>query len=477
MTFRWAYLTVETSSMFPDAQQAYAAGLVEGYLTEELMQLNWLNTLNGYCSQPYSQYCLRLHDFLGKNLDWMKVQIKSKAQEMPYWHQVELFLLQSAGLANGIKKQSTALNMDIDVFGLYMFQVGGDFEDLESVLGKPDIQRPLGSGSCSALVKVLPDNSDLYVAQDTWNNYQGMLRILKVYNFSFSLVDGTSVKYLVNIILKVSMETTIGNSNPDLWKYVTPESVLEGIRSVVANRLSTSGSQWASIFSAYNSGTYNNEWMVIDYKKFIPGAKTLMQGLLTVLDQIPGTIQVDDLTNLLSAQGYFPSYNVPYFPDIFNASGNQALVDKYGDWFTYDKTPRALIFRRDHQSVSDVISMTKLMRYNDFTKDPLSRCNCTPPYSAENAISARSDLNPANGTYPFGALSHRSHGGVDMKLTTYQLAQSLAFVAVGGPTWDQNPPFQWSKSDYGPAVPHFGQPDLWQFSPILFNGTGLFPVS
>lgn len=73
-----------------------------------------------------------------------------------------------------------------------MFQVGGDFEDLESVLGKPDIQRPLGSGSCSALVKVLPDNSDLYVAQDTWNNYQGMLRILKVYNFSFSLVDGTS---------------------------------------------------------------------------------------------------------------------------------------------------------------------------------------------------------------------------------------------------------------------------------------------
>lgn len=52
------------------------------------------------------------------------------------------------------------------------------------------------------------------------------------------------------------METTIGNSNPDLWKYVTPESVLEGIRSVVANRLSTSGSQWASIFSAYNSGTY-----------------------------------------------------------------------------------------------------------------------------------------------------------------------------------------------------------------------------
>jgi hypothetical protein len=31
--------------------------------------------------------------------------------------------------------------------------------------------------------------------------------------------------------------------------------------------------------------------------------------------------------------------------------------------------------------------------------DPLSACECTPPYSGENGISARSDLNPANGKY------------------------------------------------------------------------------
>ena len=51
-----------------------------------------------------------------------------------------------------------------------------------------------------------------------------------------------------------------------------------------------------------------------------------------------------------------------YFPDIFNASGGQANVKKYGDWFTYDKTPRALIFKRDHVKVKDLDSMTKLMR-------------------------------------------------------------------------------------------------------------------
>ena len=52
------------------------------------------------------------------------------------------------------------------------------------------------------------------------------------------------------------METTIGNYNPDLWKYVTADSVFEGLRSMVANRLATSGKEWSSIFSTYNSGTY-----------------------------------------------------------------------------------------------------------------------------------------------------------------------------------------------------------------------------
>merc|ERR1719323_1581146 len=80
------------------------------------------------------------------------------------------------------------------------------------------------------------------------------------------------------------------------------------------------------------------------------------------------------------------------------------------------------------------------MRYNNFTLDPLSKCDCSPPYSGENAISARNDLNPRNGTYPFGALGHRSHGGTDMKVTSYKLSQNLQFIAQSGPTWNPLPP-------------------------------------
>lgn len=51
-----------------------------------------------------------------------------------------------------------------------------------------------------------------------------------------------------------------------------------------------------------------------------------------------------------------------YFEEIFNASGNVELVKKYGDWFTYDKNPRAQIFRRNQTLVHDLDSMIRLMR-------------------------------------------------------------------------------------------------------------------
>lgn len=57
--------------------------------------------------------------------------------------------------------------------------------------------------------------------------------------------------------------------------------------------------------------------------------------------------------------------------------------------FSYQDTPRARIFARDHTKVVDMQSMLRLMRSNDFKHDPESKCDCIPPYSSENAISSR----------------------------------------------------------------------------------------
>lgn len=59
-----------------------------------------------------------------------------------------------------------------------------------------------------------------------------------------------------SILLQVTLETTIGNSNPALWKNVHPVgTVPEWLRNIVANRLATDGLQWAEIFRRNNSGT------------------------------------------------------------------------------------------------------------------------------------------------------------------------------------------------------------------------------
>ncbi|VDM80992.1 unnamed protein product, partial [Strongylus vulgaris] len=86
--------------------------------------------------------------------------------------------------------------------------------------------------------------------------------------------------------------------------------------------------------------------------------------------------------------------------------------------------------------------------YNDYTKDEFSKCNCNPPYSAEAGISARGDLNPANGTYEFPGQGHVNHGALDYKGTNVSLMKKLEFRAQGGPTWGTVPPFKWSTFDF-----------------------------
>ncbi|XP_041084538.1 putative phospholipase B-like 2 [Polyodon spathula] len=483
----WAYLEVTTSGKYNDSLQAYAAGLVEAALTQQLIYMHWMNTMVGYCG-PYKYdtgYCQRLKDYIIRNLQWMQGQMES-GEDPQYWHQVRLALLQLRGLEDSYNDQILLPlgSFSLNPFGFLLFNLGGDLEDLESALNKTDQSRALGSGSCSALIKLLPGNKDLLVSHDTWNNYQSMLRIMKKYSFAFqaspqaestipggvqafssypgSIFSGDDF-YILSSGL-VTLETTIGNSNPALWKFVTPEgTVMEWLRNMIANRLAKTGKEWAGLFSKFNSGTYNNQWMIIDYNYFTPGKTDIKENLFTVLEQIPGLIMIADKTEELFRKGYWASYNIPYFERIFNASGGPELVQQYGDWFSFDLNPRAQIFRRNHSQVIDMESMIRLMRYNNFLEDPLSVCQgCNPPHNGENAISARSDLNPANGTYPFGALKQRPHGGTDMKVTSFSLYRDYQLLAVSGPTWDQVPPFQWSSSPYNRLL-HMGHPDTWAF--------------
>lgn len=107
---------------------------------------------------------------------------------------------------------------------------------------------------------------------------------------------------------------------------------MEFIRAMVANRLASGPAEWVKIFKRYNSGTYNNQWMIVNYFAFSSGGPLPSRDLLHVLEQLPGYIESDDLTEHLINRTYWASYNVPSFPFIFNMSGNYDMQQRYGNW-------------------------------------------------------------------------------------------------------------------------------------------------
>ncbi|VVC38023.1 Phospholipase B-like [Cinara cedri] len=485
----WSYLEIRTIELARDIDQAYAAGFLEGSLTADLIYSHWYNTVRGYCIDRPT-ICKNLTDFLTTNKNWISSKFNKYS---PYWFQVTLFYKQLDGLHEGYMRGKSDHTPDLSWNDLFWLNAISELDDISQALNPSEVDRikVLGSGSCSALVKLLPGNKDLLVSHVTWDGYETMLRIQKRYSLrykkshtskklirgfdmAFSSSPGTIHSgddfYLISSGL-ATMETTIDNYNQSLWSNVKPVGqVLEFVRAMVANRIAENPADWADTFKLYNSGTYNNQWMIINYAAFEPGNSLPTKDVLHVLEQMPGYVVHEDLTGHLINRTYWASYNVAYFPFVFNRTGNYDLEQRYGKWFSYSDTPRARIFARDHVNIHCDQCMWHLMRSNDFKNDPESRCDCSPPYSAENAISARCDLNPANGSYPIPAMGHRLHGATDVKLTTSKLFQRLEFKAVCGPTPGTNNtlgPFCWSKSDYNDKVSHVDQPDCFNFDPVV----------
>lgn len=97
-----------------------------------------------------------------------------------------------------------------------------------------------------------------------------------------------------------------GNSNPDLNVYVQPNTVLEWIRNTVANRMAASAEEWYQIYAPLNSGTYNNQNYILDFKRFKPH-QPVQPGTLTMVEQIPNYVKLTDVSDLLQQKGYWGS--------------------------------------------------------------------------------------------------------------------------------------------------------------------------
>ncbi|XP_077509298.1 putative phospholipase B-like 2 [Amblyomma americanum] len=466
----WSYLEVESSPSVSDHIQAYAAGALEAYLTRQLIEYQWTNMFGRYCYNNIL-YCSRLRRFLNYNLRYSHRQQDIHRDADPYWRMVHLQMQQLTGLHDVFEYRALDFRNRLRTASRVLFLSGvGDLLELEAKFGRILDRHSIMMLTCSALIKIAPGNRDIYFAHTSWFKFSSMLRTQKKYKFPWRTIE-TQGDVIPGHTLTMSsypgclnsfddfhltsaglavMETSLKNTNHRLLLRVRPNAgPLTWVRNMVASRLATSGSQWAAIFTRFNSGTYNNQWMILDYKRFMPGG-SLQPETLWLVEQLPGMVEFSDITPILNMQGYWGSYNEAFLPNIAlmtRPAGRERSLNHYS------LDPRAETMRLLHPCVTDMETLKKLMRYTATSGMCPLPCNYSRLSSNEYAsMCPRFDL-----------WLHGPSGGTDTKITNHRLFQSLEFEAVSGPTSQDTPPFQWSTSPFRAAAAHFGQPDTWDF--------------
>lgn len=333
----------------------------------------------------------------------------------------------------------------------------------------------ISKSHCTAVIKCVYDSKtiiDLLVAHTTWDSFSEMHRIFKVYDFKFSLfskqrnslvmfssypgtLTSTDDYYLLNSKISI-LETTIEILDKDIYKKSAKSSdnhIPNYIRISISNRLSNTGKEWTEYFKQNNSGTYNSQWMIIDYSTLESKRETgeNPKGLLYVMEQIPGDIEIEDMTDVLLKQGYWASFNRPYFQSTYNKTGYPEMLMRYKlPIYSYSNNPRAILIGKRIMSISSIDGLKALMQSTKNEMGELTTDSVSPRYD----LITDSRFNKAS-------------GGIDTKITSSRLAKSNKIHAISGPSYqDNNTPFDWSSY---PNDPHYGLPQTWNFSWIDFT--------
>mmetsp|Transcript_26334 Transcript_26334/g.73628 ORF Transcript_26334/g.73628 Transcript_26334/m.73628 type:complete len:590 (-) Transcript_26334:224-1993(-) len=465
----WGRLFIKTSSTH--AAAAHAAGYLEGALTAKRFTQHLNNYKSYYKLEPLPQ---EVRTFVEASDAWTREQITRSGSADTYWDNVGFIYAQLDGLLQGANDHLDPTER-LSRMDLLLLNLQGDMEDVlqaARVTARPNFtsmsllelnawQRQ--RSHCSALVKLVPDGSELFTGHNMWWSYYAMLRVFKRYEFGTKptvamssypgILASTDDFYQVENL--VVMEATLPDWNAALLEAVSPRPLPCWIRAMTSSYLAKSGPDWMRTFSMHNSGTYNNMWMVVDYSKFTPG-RPLPEGVLTVGEQLPGYFYFEDQSRVLS-YGYWPSYNKAVYPETQRSVRQDVMAKERGPSFSHEFDVRAQIFRRDQGRVSSDEDMQRILRYNNFQKDPLARG------SPNDQLAARGDLGNTSATAAF-------FGAVDGKYTSFAHVRAQKVVVVSGPTHDDQPVFDWSRtSTLATMVSHVGQPDRFDFDWVVMG--------
>ena len=490
-TIGWDYLSISTyeknDSKYNDSMKAYAMGYLEGILTKDRIYPYYNNFHKYFLSNVPDEAIPMYYQFMVMRLNYMKEKSLENMEEDPYWEFVHYMYQQIIGIYEGYNTvaeegKKLELGQIITIAGISDAQDYGNYlirklmPNFKEMSPEEKERYLLLNSHCSALVKLAKDWSDIWFGHNTWNNYVLMIRIFKEYRFvtnkgneksktiAFSsypcAVSSPDEFHLLDSNL-VQMGTSINILKDELYDLIAIESIGSSFRQMLAGRLASSAEEWTKIFARENSGTCNEQAIILDMNKIDFKNKKIEDKALMIIEQMPNKTETKDVTEYLR-KGHWPSYNVPFIDTIYKDLGyyvNETSEGVYEN-VEYTQSERALIFKRDQGNINSKEEFKKFMRYNDYKNDNISHND------PSKAISARHDLGDGNNTV--------CGGGIDSKFISVKelLEKKNLIYIISGPTNDQQETFSWSNHtcrDDKDRLSYTGINDVWNFPWINYN--------
>ncbi|KAI4495679.1 hypothetical protein M0802_008514 [Mischocyttarus mexicanus] len=465
----WSIIEIETSAKYPDTVQAYAAGLLEGSLTWQLIHHHWYNTINVICNKNPIE-CRKSRRYLRDNSAVIRERAELLESKDSFWHMVRLFYAQLDGLEVGwrfaVRRSRQSAEIQTEDFLWLAMASDLSYNDLTLINGS---NTSIGEKGMIFLKALARENKEPLIAigHNTAAPYAKMLRLLKRYKFNYHVLPGSKN------VAKIPTKSIIMSSYPgalsshDEFYLMTSENrelivagmplsvptrdpldfaslenqVMSSIRVMTANRLATDSKSWSKFLTFQNDVNSMHQWITYE-----PRSSNVW-----LIEQLGTTTHVADYTKEFADSGVALFTGLPYFQEIKKAAGTINEDD---------------LLTRRHYLIQSQENITIMEDVRKFMRGYSSQEEKSP--TVEN-ISETYDFNLSQIRTYRGDLEKPPlpMGVIDSKIIAADVNGLETFEATSGPVRFNEliSAFQWSKSF--PNISHImGQPDVFDFDSI-----------
>ncbi len=292
----WGVLDVQTNGAAEDNDQGFAAGLLEGWLTAKHIH----STAKNLAQEIFKNFSMP-HDigaFFEAQDKWAREMVRSSAHADAFFAQTGYLLRQYDGLVAGYNAAAAA--GAAPAAGAWIFQLLNGVGDLFDII--PAVRKHarvdlltmnktlaellhFKQSHCSALIKTTGNYDDIFVAHSSWYTFANTNRIMKHYDLNFRDPSTAATKvsfssypgYLESLddfYMLSSGLTWTQTSNmmldQSVYDKVVPQALLAWQRVRIASAMAHTGEEWYNTFRRHASGTYANQYLIVDTKLFRP---------------------------------------------------------------------------------------------------------------------------------------------------------------------------------------------------------------